>query len=116
MKQLDARLTKLTGPSFNRRRLMEILGGAGFASLMGPASEFNAEAASSCIAVAEQQTEGPYWVEEKLNRSDIRQDPSTGAISAGTLLNLSINVHEIRGSTCGPLTGAQVDIWHSDSA
>ena len=95
---------------------MSLLGGAGFASLIGPSREFNAQAASSCIAVAEQQTEGPYWVDEKLNRSDIRQDPNTGAISAGVLLNLSINVHQINGSTCGPLTGAQVDLWHCDAA
>ena len=95
---------------------MAILGGAGYATLIGPAPQFNAQAASSCIAVAEQQTEGPYWVDEKLNRSDIRQDPGTGAIPAGLPLSLSINVHEINGAVCGPLPGAQVDVWHCDAA
>jgi hypothetical protein len=32
-----------------------------------------------CI-VRPQQTEGPYFVDEKLNRSDIRSDPSNGSI------------------------------------
>ena len=59
-------------------------------------------------------TEGPYWVDEKLFRSDIRTDPSTGVARAGVPLTLTITVQNL-GSSCTPLQGAYVDIWHCDA-
>ena len=61
-------------------------------------------------------TEGPYWVEEQLNRSDIRQDPSNGTTKAGTPLTLQINVYQSNTSGCVPVSNAMVDIWHCDAA
>ncbi|MBI3876743.1 MAG: hypothetical protein HY300_12470, partial [Verrucomicrobia bacterium] len=60
-------------------------------------------------------TEGPYFVDERLNRSDIRTDPTTGAVSAGVPLKLKFNVSRVSGSSCSPLAGALVDIWHCDA-
>ena len=37
-------------------------------------------------------TEGPYFIDQKLNRSDIRTDPVTGIISTGIPLALTFNV------------------------
>lgn len=71
--------------------------------------------AATCVNLAGAQTEGPYWVEENLNRSDIRTDPSDGTIRPGVLLNLKVNVVNESGSTCVPLAGAKVDIWHCDA-
>ena len=71
--------------------------------------------AAACVNLAGAQTEGPYWVEENLNRSDIRTDPSDGSIRPGVLLNLKVNVVNESGSTCVPLAGAKVDIWHCDA-
>lgn len=59
-------------------------------------------------------TEGPYWVEEHLFRSDIRTDPATGAARAGTPLTLAITVVN-SNDNCSVLTGAYVDIWHCDA-
>ena len=70
---------------------------------------------SSCVLTAA-LTEGPYFVDEKLNRSDIRSDPSTGAVSSGQLLTLTFNVSRIAGSACTPLTGAYLDVWHCDAS
>jgi protocatechuate 3,4-dioxygenase beta subunit len=67
-----------------------------------------------CI-VRPEQTEGPYFVDERLNRSDIRSDPSDGSVKDGVPLRLAFRVHEIRGSACTPLAGAMVDIWHCDA-
>jgi uncharacterized protein (TIGR03437 family) len=61
-------------------------------------------------------TEGPYFVDEKLNRSDIRTDPSTNAVSAGVPLKLKFTVNNVSGSACSPVAGAWVDIWHCDAA
>jgi uncharacterized protein (TIGR03437 family) len=69
----------------------------------------------ACVA-RPAQTEGPYFVDERLNRSDIRSDPATGAVKAGVPLRLKFNVNYVSGSTCAPLPGALVDIWHCDAA
>jgi protocatechuate 3,4-dioxygenase beta subunit len=65
--------------------------------------------------VRPEQTEGPYFVDERLNRSDIRSDPSDGSVKEGVPLRLAIRVHEIGGSGCTPLAGAVVDLWHCDA-
>ena len=61
------------------------------------------------------KTEGPYFVDERLKRSDIRTDPSDGSVSDGTRLALSFAVTRLDGSTCLPLQGAVVDVWHCDA-
>lgn len=61
-------------------------------------------------------TEGPYFVDEKLNRADIRSDPVTGALSARVPLALTFNVMRVDASACTPLTGAYLDVWHCDAA
>jgi uncharacterized protein (TIGR03437 family) len=98
----------------NRRKTLALLGGAGMLAVTGKLSEIDAEAAT-CVNVAGAQTEGPYWVEENLNRSDIRTDPTDGTIRPGVMLNLKVNVVNENGTTCVPLAGAKVDIWHCDS-
>ena len=60
--------------------------------------------------------EGPYFVDERLNRADIRSDPSDGSVKAGSPLKFAIRVHEIRGNACTPFAGARVDLWQCDAA
>jgi protocatechuate 3,4-dioxygenase beta subunit len=61
-------------------------------------------------------TEGPYFKDEKINRSDVRSDTSTGAVKPGLPLALSFVVSSIASQACTPLKGAQIDIWHCDAA
>jgi protocatechuate 3,4-dioxygenase beta subunit len=68
----------------------------------------------SCI-VRPAVTEGPYFVDEKLNRSDIRSDPSNGAVKPGAALSLTFNVARLSGAACSALANAQVDVWHCDA-
>lgn len=68
----------------------------------------------SCV-VTPQQTEGPYFVDERLRRSDIRSDPSDGSIKEGVPLALEFRVSTISGTVCKPLAGAYVDVWHCDA-
>lgn len=68
----------------------------------------------TCVARPE-QTEGPYFVDEKLNRSDIRSDPTSGAVKQGAPLALTFNVSTLTGNSCAPLAGAIVDVWHCDA-
>ena len=67
----------------------------------------------SCI-VTPAETEGPYFVDEKLNRADIRVDPSDGSVRPGVPLQLRLSVASV-ASSCTALQGAQVDVWHCDA-
>lgn len=68
----------------------------------------------SCVARPE-LTEGPYYVDENLNRSDLRADSATGAVREGALLALTFNVSRIAGNACSVLENALVDVWHCDA-
>ena len=68
----------------------------------------------ACV-VRPEQTEGPYFVDEKLNRSDIRSEPSDKSVKQGLPLSLTFQVSRIDGSACNPLNAAVVDIWHCDA-
>ncbi|MCB0196640.1 MAG: intradiol ring-cleavage dioxygenase [Anaerolineae bacterium] len=78
------------------------------------ATEVAATAVPACV-VRPEVTEGPYYVNEDLNRSDIRSDTATGEIQDGALLALTFNVTQVSENSCTPLEGAKVEIWHCDS-
>src|ERR687888_427711 len=42
-----------------------------------------------------QATEGPYFVDEMLNRSDIRPDPTDGSVQEGVPLTLVLHVYDV---------------------
>jgi protocatechuate 3,4-dioxygenase beta subunit len=69
---------------------------------------------ASCV-VRPEQTGGPYFVDERLYRSDIRSDPTDGRFRPGTPLALTLLVSRLGAGDCQPLPGAQVDIWHCDA-
>jgi protocatechuate 3,4-dioxygenase beta subunit len=62
-----------------------------------------------------QQIEGPYFVDDMPNRSDIRSDPSDGSVQQGVPLRLALHVYDVDNGSCIPLSGAQVDVWHANS-
>jgi protocatechuate 3,4-dioxygenase beta subunit len=68
----------------------------------------------SCVVVPE-LTEGPYYVNENLDRSDIRVDTSDGSVSAGNVLTIDWVVSQVDGNACIPLEGVLVDVWHCDA-
>ena len=84
------------------------------ASATTAATTVSAGSLPSCI-VRPALTEGPYFVDEKINRSDIRSDPSDGSVKDGTPLQITMNVSQITGSACAALAGATVDVWHCDA-
>ena len=86
---------------------------AGATSLLAPALAAG-PAPDECVLTAA-LTEGPFFVDEKLNRSDIRADPTTGAVSAGVPLALTFNVERLVNGVCTPLSGAYLDVWHCDA-
>lgn len=73
-----------------------------------------ASGATGCV-VRPEMTEGPYFVDEKLNRSDIRTDPTDGTAKPGVPLALTFAVAQAGTNACTPLAGATVDVWHCDA-
>jgi protocatechuate 3,4-dioxygenase beta subunit len=107
------------GRVLTRREALALLGSTGTVLLLGssPSSAGASRAGKPrypCV-VRPASTEGPYYVDEKLNRSDIRTDPSDGTVKQGALLALTLNVSSITKGSCAPLEGAIVDIWHCDA-
>jgi protocatechuate 3,4-dioxygenase beta subunit len=108
---------------FGRREMMAFFGAAAVTLVGAPRRTFAVEAGTnplpaskvpSCV-LKPQQTEGPYFIDEKLNRSDIRDDPVDGTLKAGVELRLAFNVSQVDGGRCAPLAGAIVDIWQCDA-
>lgn len=113
--------------SIGRRQMLNLLGaGAGAAALTArpaavvaggadlPALQTYALAAPSCV-LSPELTEGPYFVDERLNRSDLRTGTTSTNVTGGVPLTLSIGIVSATGA-CVPLPGLQVDIWHCDAA
>ena len=108
------------GRVLSRREALTVLGASGLVLLGGDTRPLRAWATPTprvpaCVARPE-QTEGPYFVDEVLKRSDIRSDPKSGAIKEGTPLALTLAVSALRSGSCALLAGAHVDIWHCDAA
>jgi protocatechuate 3,4-dioxygenase beta subunit len=110
---------RMVGRLLTRRELVALFGTATGVVLVQPTSAPGhrmARAAQGACVVRPQQTEGPYFVDQVLNRSDIRTDPATGALSEGAPLALTFNVEHVDdGGACVPLPGAQVDVWQCDA-
>jgi protocatechuate 3,4-dioxygenase beta subunit len=69
-------------------------------------SPSTAAAAGSCVLTPE-MTEGPYYLTGEAIRSDITEGKS------GTPLKLVLPV--VDATTCKPVTGATVEVWHADA-
>jgi protocatechuate 3,4-dioxygenase beta subunit len=103
----------------SRRRALAFIGTSGAMLLAGPlrpaaGQQTRSGSRESCVR-RPQQTEGPFFVEEALNRSDIRTDPRSGEVKAGAPLRLAFSVSRLSGAGCTPLAGAQVDVWQADA-
>lgn len=123
------------GRILSRRELLALLGGSALvaacapATLAAPTASAAAPGAASAAAAAASSgavalpscivrpalTEGPYFVDDKLDRSDIRSDPATNAVKSGTPLTLAFLVAKVNGSSCTTFPGATVDVWHCDA-
>ncbi len=61
-------------------------------------------------------TEGPFFVDENLNRSALATGTTRTSVINGLPLALSVSVYTLASGVATPLTGAHVDIWHADGA
>jgi protocatechuate 3,4-dioxygenase beta subunit len=105
------------GRVLSRREALKLLASTSVCALTGYSSRSGSAThpeTSGCV-VRPALTEGPYFVDGMLDRSDIRSDPSNGSVTPGVPLRLTINVARLSPGVCTPLAGARVDIWHCDA-
>ena len=100
---------------FARREIL-LIGAAGVMTLAGFGKNRGAAFAQNTIIETPELTEGPYLVEEQLNRSDIRVDPTDSSTQQGLPLLLRVVVASIDNGTLSPVSGAYVDVWHCNAA
>ena len=103
-----------------RRQAFIAAGATGAAYVLAPAAG-GLGAAPAVAAVASttgarltpELTEGPYWVNTLLRRSDVRANSHGGGHQTGVPLRLFIDVVDHR--TRRPMNGLAVDIWHANA-
>ena len=113
---------EMVGRILSRREVVRLIGAGGAAAMFGGAAAWPVRAGGlqnvaqmpGCV-VKPEQTEGPYFVDQQLVRSDIRVEPTTGAAKDGVPLVLALTVFDVSNGQCRPLPGATVDIWHCDA-
>jgi protocatechuate 3,4-dioxygenase beta subunit len=103
------------GRVLTRREVLALLGAGGLAALGAGGRPAAAAAPGACV-VRPALTEGPYFVDARLERSDIRSDPTDGTLRPGAPLRLALRVSRLAAGACAPLPGAVVDVWHCDAA
>ena len=104
-----------TGRIVTRRKALALLGGAAMLAGGAPLRSGIAQALPSCVVTPEQM-EGPFFTDVRLNRSDIRSDPTDKSVKEGVPLALTLRIAAIGVAGCTPLAGAMVDVWHCDAA
>ncbi|MGV1047533.1 MAG: intradiol ring-cleavage dioxygenase [Solirubrobacterales bacterium] len=110
--QTDRRKGHLT-----RRQALGMAGVAGAAYVTAPLSPFGAgggasdpeQAAGASCVLAPEVTEGPYWVDTGLERSNV-----VGG-QPGVPLKLDLHVYRADDG-CAPQQGAIVDVWHCNAS
>jgi protocatechuate 3,4-dioxygenase beta subunit len=113
-------MSKMTKRMIGRRQLLGAMGATGAAVAFGCGSSSSSPtspttttttttSSNAACAVTPTETIGPYPSLVDLFRSDIREGKS------GTLLALTIKVVNTTTS-CTPVSGANVEIWHVDAA
>ena len=112
--------------TMTRRKALGLAGSAGASiflarrglpQALGALATENAGAATAALTPS--MTEGPYWIDELLRRSDVRANTSSatrnaGAAQDGVPLALKINVLDADNGSKA-LNGAHVDIWHANA-
>ena len=98
-----------------RRRHLQLLSLLPFGALplLGPSRAL----AEPACTLAPTMSEGPFWVDEKLNRIDVTAGTARASVRNATPMSLAIYLHATTQDACSsqPASGVQLDIWHSDA-
>jgi len=112
----------LVGRIFSRRDAIRLTARAGvglaIAGMFRGSTSFAAPTTQPHLPLVASptMTEGPFFVDEKLNRTDLTSGTTRKSVVNGLPLALAFTVYKLTGDKYAPLPGAQVDVWHADAA
>lgn len=113
----------IVGRIFSRREALTLAGRGGIGLALGGALFGGAEAAMQAkaardvrLVAAPALTEGPFFVDEGLERSNLIGDTTRRTVVAGSPLTLAVTIYKLAGGKYTPLPGVTVDVWHADAA
>jgi protocatechuate 3,4-dioxygenase beta subunit len=115
---------EIVGKIFTRREALSIAGRAGLmlasgASLIPALGSGRSQTSGQKVHLiaAPSMTEGPFFVDEKLNRSDIRGGSTRHTITEALPMLLNLTIYSGNSpEKFVPLANAQVDVWHVDAS
>src|SRR5262245_21461054 len=81
----------------------------------GAATILTGKITQGAILTTPTETEGPFWEDEGLNRTDVRAHSDGTLVQAGLPLYLTVSVSTLYLNTARPLANAYVDIWHCNA-
>ncbi len=110
---------EIVGRILTRREALATAAKAGFGLVFAEAA-FGASASQAAktdvhLVASPQLEEGPFFVDEKLNRSNLLSGTQRESVTNGLPLSLSFTVHTLEKGILKPLKGAHVDVWHTDT-
>ena len=101
----------------SRRNALGTLGALGVVSLLGTRTRLLQSARAVVVVdgactLTPELTIGPYFVDERLDRSDVRGDSTSPFIADAVPLHLVFDATSVLTAGCPPIAGVQIDIWH----
>lgn len=112
----------MVGRIVSRRNALRFATHAGAAlALAGGLSRYvwaetdTTQPSKSPLVVSPSLTEGPFFVDEKLNRSDLTSGTTRASVINGQALAIAFTVYKLTGADYAPLKDAHVDVWHTDA-
>jgi protocatechuate 3,4-dioxygenase beta subunit len=110
---------EIVGVILSRREALAAATKAGFGLVLTGATGIVSARQNSTpvhLVASPQLEEGPFFVEEKLNRSNLLQGTTRPSVTRGLPLSLLITVHALQSGELRPMKGAHVDVWHTDAS
>ncbi|MEQ1933817.1 MAG: twin-arginine translocation pathway signal protein, partial [Fimbriimonadaceae bacterium] len=99
-----------------RRDALRVAAFSGFGLILGGTKAEAAAAPVLDLVATPELTEGPFFVDNKLNRKNVTEGTTRKTVVDGAPLKLKIKVFKIVDGKTTPLENAQVDIWHTDAS
>jgi protocatechuate 3,4-dioxygenase beta subunit len=112
----------IVGTILNRREMLRLATGSGLGLAFGGLllkeadAAYQEEARKSVKLVASPAvTEGPFFVDEKLKRSNLLEGTKRETVVQGIPLSLTFTLYRLKDGKFAPLPNAVVDIWQADT-
>jgi len=110
------------GRIFTRREALQVaartglsLAAIGGAYKLGYASPLFDNQPKVNLIASPVMTEGPFFVDEKLNRSDLIGNTTRPSVKNGVPLHINFTLYKLSGSKPLLLKDAHIDVWHADA-